>query len=196
MIVGITGSIATGKSTVVNYLLKLGYKVVDSDKIVHDLYLEQATINEIEQAFGKDVISHRRIDRNRLGEIVFNNNEKIRLLNSIIHPKVIDKIKEEIKSYVNNRFDIIFVDIPLLFEENLEYLVDKIILVYLDKNKQLERLMKRDNIDKEYAIKKIAAGMNIEIKKEKSDFIIDNSYDLIYTYNEVDRVLRRIRNEI
>lgn len=196
MIIGITGSIATGKSTVTKYLSEKGYKIIDSDKIVHKLLSTSSVLSEISLAFGRDLIVDGVLVRKLLAKMIFDDEEKRKLLNSIIHPRVISEIKEETNNYKGVKDNLIFVDIPLLYEEKLEYLVDKIIVVYAPKNIQLERLMARDGIDLDYANKKINASMDIELKKEKADYIIDNSKDVDSTYKQVDEVLRRILNEI
>ncbi|HHW99723.1 MAG TPA: dephospho-CoA kinase [Acholeplasmataceae bacterium] len=196
MIIGITGSIATGKSTVTKYLSEKGYKIIDSDKIVHKLLSTSSVLSEISLAFGRDLIVDGVLVRKLLARMIFDDEEKRKLLNSIIHPRVISEIKEETNNYKGVKDNLIFVDIPLLYEEKLEYLVDKIIVVYVPKNIQLERLMARDGIDLDYANKKINASMDIELKKEKADYIIDNSKDVDSTYKQVDEVLRRILNEI
>jgi len=133
MVIGITGSIATGKSTVTNYLLNKGYKVIDADKIVHRLLSTSSVLSEISLAFGKDLIVDGVLVRKLLARIIFNDEEKRKLLNKIIHPKVIKEIEEETKEYKGKIDNLIFVDIPLLYEENLEYLVDKIVVVYVPK---------------------------------------------------------------
>lgn len=196
MVIGITGSIATGKSTVSNYLINKGYRLIDSDKIVHKLLSKSSVLSEISLAFGKDLIVDGVLVRKLLAKIIFNNEEKRKLLNKIIHPKVIQEIVDESKDYKGKKGNLLFVDIPLLYEENLEYLVDKVIVVYVPKEVQLQRLIERDNIDTEYAMKKINAAMDIELKKEKADYLIDNSKDLAYLYNQIEEVLRRIENEI
>lgn len=195
MVIGITGSIASGKSTVTRYLREQGYQIIDSDDIVHKLYEEDNVIKKIVSSFSSEILENGKVDRKKLGQIIFNNKDKRLILNSIIHPFVIKKIKEKTSSYKGKHDNLIFVDIPLLYEENLEHLVDKVIVIYLNQTKQIKRLMVRDSIDEEYAIKKIKASMNLEVKKAKADYVIDNSFDLSNTYKETDEVLRRIRNE-
>ena len=196
MIIGITGSISTGKSAVSSYLQDIGYTVIDSDKIVHNLLTKKEVIDKIAVAFGSGLVKDRILNKKKLGEIIYNNEEKRLTLNSIIHPLVIRVIQEETNNYKNNEQRLIFVDIPLLYETELENLVDKIIVVYVPYDVQLKRLMLRDNIDMEYARQKIKASMDIEIKKEKADYVIDNSLILANTYKQIDEVLRRIKNEI
>lgn len=196
MVIGVTGSIATGKSTVTKYLLELGYPVIDSDKIVHNLLMNNEIIQEIEKEFGKDYIIDGVVVRSELAKLIFNDEEARQKLNSIVHPKVINKINEQIKNYSVRGSNLIFVDIPLLYEEGLEYLVDRVIVVRVSEEIQLTRLVKRDNINKAFAMKKIAATISIEEKLDLADYVIDNSQDITNTKREVDVLLRRLLNEI
>lgn len=191
MIVGITGSIATGKSIVTNYLKSLGYPIIDSDEIAHRQLENPVIIREIVENFGEEVLIDNKINRLKLGRIVFSDNEKRNLLNQIIHPHVIN----EIKTFYSLHHGLIFVDIPLLFEVNLESLVDKTIVVYTSMETQLKRLMLRDDINEEYAKIKIASQFDIEEKKKKADFLINNEGDILNTYLQVEEILRRLKNE-
>jgi dephospho-CoA kinase len=192
MVVGITGSIATGKSLVTNHLIEKGYQVIDSDKLTHQVLKEPEVIKEIIDAFGKELLIDNEINRRALGNIIFNNSSKRETLEKIIHPRVIKKIND----FTMDKSKLAFVDIPLLFEKNLEYLVDKIIVVYVSKEVQLSRLMNRDNIDIEYAIKKICSQMDILEKTKHADYIVNNEGNIIETYKQIHEILRRIKNEI
>lgn len=195
MIIGITGSIATGKSTASKYIASLGYQVIDSDKIVDKLLRSSPVLKEIEINFGSNFIVNNQLDRKLMAELIFNNNTYRKLLNRIIHPKVINEIVSKTKEYKNSK-DLIFVDIPLLYEEGLEYLVDKVIVVYIPESLQLKRLIKRDNISKEFAMKKIASTISIEEKKEFTNYVVDNSKKQKDLELELDAIIRRIQNEI
>lgn len=185
-IFGITGSIATGKSTVTNYLRDKGYLVVDSDKLAYDaLTIDQDCINKTKTRFN---LPEGKIDRKKLGTIIFNDKEAKADLEKIIHPYVISRIKKEIED--NRDLKYIFLDIPLLYESKLEYLCDKVIVVYLSLEDELKRLMERDQIDKEYAKLIIANQMSIETKKEKADIILDNSGSLENLYKQIEELLK------
>lgn len=186
VVLGITGSIATGKSTVTTYLRDKGYLVVDSDKLAHDaLSIDEDCIVRVKKRFN---LSGDFIDRKALGKIIFNDRKAKKDLETIVHPYVIDKIKEIIKA--NQEAEMIFLDIPLLFESNLEYLCDKIIVVYLNEQEEIKRLIKRDNIDEAYAKIIIANQMNIEEKKRRADIILDNSGDLKQLYQQIEMMLK------
>lgn len=192
MIIGITGSIGTGKSVVTKYLANSGYPVLDSDLLAGEELENEEVIKEIVSYFGELVLSNGKIDRKKLGELIFRNNSDRETLNRIIHPRVIAKIEEKAKQAEG----LLFVDVPLLFEAKLEHLFAKIIVVYTSKETQLKRLMVRDRIDEEYALAKIAAQMDIEEKKKRADYLVNNEGDLENTYKQIENILRRIENEI
>ncbi|HHX80598.1 MAG TPA: dephospho-CoA kinase [Acholeplasmataceae bacterium] len=192
MIIGITGSIGTGKSVVTKYLANSGYPVLDSDLLAGEELKNEEVIKEIVSYFGELVLSNGKIDRKKLGELIFRNKSDRETLNRIIHPRVIAKIEEKAKQAEG----LLFVDVPLLFEAKLEHLFAKIIVVYTSKETQLKRLMVRDRIDEEYALAKIAAQMDIEEKKKRADYLVNNEGDLENTYKQIENILRRIENEI
>lgn len=158
--IAITGNIASGKSTVEKFIEELGYKVFDTDKIAHEI-LENS--EDIRNLFGT-------LDRKEIAKIVFNDNEKLKLLESIIHPKVKAKIEE----IFNLNFDIVFISVPQLFETGFNELFDKIIYITADENIRKERLMKRNSLSEEEALKRIKAQSESK-KKEFSDFTIENN---------------------
>ena len=191
-VIGLTGSIATGKSQVSNYLRDKGIKVVDADLIARDLVNIPLVKDEIKKAFGENIYVNENLDRKKLAEIVFNNDKKRNILNDIMHPHIYKIILDEIK----NSNEIVFVDIPLLFEnekvnEKFGLSFDEIWLVYVDREKQIERLMKRDGISRDYAEKKINSQISVEEKRKKSDVIIDNSGALKETFMQVEENLKR-----
>ena len=185
-VIGITGSIATGKSTVTNYLKEHGYLVVDSDKLAYDaLTIDEACIKMTKARFK---LGPGPIDRKALGKIIFHDEKAKKDLEGIIHPYVIRKIKEMIA--MNQDQKIIFLDIPLLFESNLEYLCDMIMVVYLNKNEEIKRLMKRDQISEDYATTIINNQMSIEEKKMRADIVIDNNQGLDELYKQIEAMLK------
>lgn len=185
-VIGITGSIATGKSTVTNYLKSKGYLVVDSDKLAYDaLTIDYNCIKLTKERFN---LGNGSIDRKALGQIIFNDKQAKFDLEGIIHPYVIHEIKKQIEN--NQDEKIIFLDIPLLFESKLEYLCDKIIVVYLNEQEEIKRLMKRDNIDETYAKTIISNQMSIEEKKIRADIVLDNSQGIEYLYDQIEKLLK------
>ena len=190
--IGITGSIASGKSVLTAYLLGLGYPVIDADAIAADLVRPGSdTLKEIAEVFGDDMLtSDGALDRDKLGQLVFKDEEARRKLNDLMHPAIIRAMVE----LSENFHGLVFFDIPLLFEEydaikanGLDF--DAVWLVDADEEVQLERLMARDNIDEAYAKEKIASQMSLEEKKSRAHAVFDNSGDLMNLYNQVDEVL-------
>lgn len=190
-LIGVTGGIASGKSNVCNVIRSLGYKVIDSDAITHLLYQRGNSVyNAIINTFGKEYLdSNLEIDRKKLGKYIFSNEEAKNKLNSVTHPLILAKMKEEIDK---SNDKIIFLDIPLLFEAKLEYLCDKIICVYLEESIQVQRLMERDHIDYDYAMLKIHSQMDLNIKKDKADYVIHSKGSL----DETEALVKTIINEI
>lgn len=176
LVIGITGSIATGKSTISKMLRELGYTVVDAD-IAARVVVEpgEEAYDKIVEHFGKDILcSTGEIDRKKLGDLVFHNENKRLLLNSIVHPAVRRKMNEEKEAAFNRGEKVVFLDIPLLYESNLTYMVDKVLVVYVDEKTQLERLMNRNQLTKQEAEARIHSQLPIEQKKERADAVIDN----------------------
>lgn len=193
MIIGITGSIASGKSLVTNYLLNSGYKVIDSDKISHDVLFIEEVKQKLINSFNYSIIENNQINRKHLGQIIFNNKEKKELLQSIVFPYIIKEINNQIEK--NKDEHLLFLDAPLLIEYNLLYLVDKVIVVNIDKNIQIERLMKRDNIDYDYANNKINSQLSLEEKIKYADYIISNNLDINNTINQIKNILKQLEEK-
>ena len=191
MIIGITGSIACGKSTVSNYIKSKGYIVIDADKIGHEALDGDYVKEKLILTFGNEILKDNKINRQKLGELVFGNSINLNILNSIIHPEIRKKILEEIDK--NNDKELIFIDVALLFEAKFDDLVDKIIVVYVDKNTQLTRLMKRNSISEKEALNRIMSQMSSIEKAKLGDYTINNNLDVINTYKQIDKVLSELK---
>jgi len=195
MRVGLTGSIATGKSSVANMLKELGAYIIDADEIAHDaLKKTEKPYKQILDVFGSNILDEQgNIDRKKLGSIVLNDKQKLAVLESIIHPYVQQKRKEIEESILQqDRNAVIIYDVPLLFEKHLENSFDKIIVVYVPKDIQIKRLIKRQNISYGEALNLINLQICIEEKKKKADFVIDNSYSLENTKKQVLEVFKKL----
>lgn len=175
MVIGLTGGIASGKSTVARMMEKLGAVIIDADKISHKVLKKgQPGYLPVIKKFGNGIISKNgEIDREELGNIVFEDPAQKKRLEQILHPLIITEIKNKIKEY-ETEDRIVVVDAPLLFETNLENLFDKILVVYCDKNTQLKRLIKRNNIDLKKAKNMINSQISLKKKKKLADIVIDN----------------------
>jgi len=184
VILGLTGGIATGKSLVALELSALGAKIIDADKIAHEVYQKnKPAYKKILKAFGPAILANNKeVDRKKLGELIFADAKKRVILEKITHPEIIKEIKHEIKTLSKDN-SIVVVDAPLLFEAKIQSLFDKIIVVYTPVSQQAHRLMERDKISKQEALKKIAAQIDIEKKKKLADYVIDNTGDIENTLN-------------
>lgn len=201
-LIGLTGGIATGKSTVTKLLTEKGYTVIDADKISREVVQQgKPAYNEIVETFGvRILLKDKSLNRRKLGRLIFNSSSIRKALNKIVHPHVIEVIKQKIldeckDESIGNR--IIFLDIPLLFEVlDLLKLHDielkEIWMVYTDKNTQLKRLMERDNINKEEAMNKINAQQTVDEKRMKSTKTLYNDGNV----EELKRNLEIILNEL
>lgn len=176
--IAIVGNIASGKSTVEDLIKSNGYKVFDTDKIAHKI-LENN--QEVKAIFGTT-------DRKKLAQIVFSDKEKLKVLESIIHPQV----KKEILEIFKLDEKIVFISVPQLFESGFDSLFDKIIFISADENLRLERLIKRNNLSQEEALKRISAQMSEEEKILKSDFVIKNNSNLESLKKEVENLLTKL----
>ncbi|WP_103589285.1 dephospho-CoA kinase [Campylobacter concisus] len=187
----ITGSIASGKSTAINLLKERGFSVIDADVIAHE-QLEICKC-EIVEFFGKQILDETgKIERKKLGAIVFNDPKKLKILEQILHPK----IKEEILSCATKLEclgQVYFVDIPLFFEkEDLYAEFKNVAVIYAPKELLLRRLMSRNGLSLEDAKARVELQMDIEQKRKKANFIIDNSGDKENLEQELEKFLRQI----
>lgn len=184
----LTGGIATGKSTVASLFMLHGFLIIDADKVAHEVLDEE--VHSIASLFGDQYISNNKVDRKKLGALIFNNKNEKEKLESLVHPLIKQKIIEKAKVFeLQNKPYLI--DIPLFFETG-QYDIKRSIVVYTPKDIQIQRLMKRDSCSYEEAVVKIENQMDIEEKKLKATYIIDNSHDLKNLQNEVERVKKLI----
>ena len=184
--IAITGNIASGKSAVEKLLSAKGFTVYDTDKIAHEI-LENS--NEVRLAFKDfDILTNDKIDRKKLGDIVFSNKNLLQKLESIVHPLVKNKLLE---IFEKDDF-IVFVSVPQLFEAGFETLFDKIVFITAPEETRLERLMGRNNLTREDALKRIAAQEKDETKIPKCNFVIQNNADLTNLERQVNGLLASI----
>lgn len=188
MVVGITGSIASGKSLVTSFLQKKGYSIIDCDEISHEVLYIEEVIDKIKNAFGEEVLDKGHVNRQKLGKIIFDDYHAKTKLESIVFPYIV----QEIKKQLNEKKGLVFLDAPLLIEYKLQYLVDKIIVIKTNKEVQLQRLINRDNITDEYANKKINSQLPSEEKEKYADYLIDNSLDYDNTYKQINEILKQL----
>jgi dephospho-CoA kinase len=190
LVIGLTGGIASGKSTVSNMLKEMNITVVDAD-LEARLAVEKGepAYQKIISGFGADILlDNGEIDRQKLGSIIFHDSEKRQLLNSIVHPEVRVRMNNKIESAIQGGEQVVVLDIPLLFESKLTRMVQKTILVYVDREVQLKRLMERNSLSLEEAEARIKSQMPLSEKVALADEVIDNNGSL----NETNKQLREI----
>jgi dephospho-CoA kinase len=194
-IIGLTGSIASGKSTVSNKLRQLGYKIIDCDEINHQiLEKNQIGYNNVLAEFGSDILAENlEIDRKKLGNIIFNDKVAKEKLNQILHPLIKNIVKEEIKNIEDG---IVFLDCPLLFETDFHELCELKVVVYVNMDTQISRLMERDGITFPEALKKIYAQMSLDEKLTLADYVLDNCHSLSDLDWQIKQLLFRIERMI
>jgi dephospho-CoA kinase len=195
LIVGLTGGIATGKSTVSALFEDAGIPVICLDKLSRAV-VEPGTagLAEIVHEFGNDVLgSDGRLDREALARIVFRSEEKRKKLEGIIHPKVAEEKQRLIDEYGRQGHVAVVVDIPLLYEVGWEDKCDLVVVVYAPRDVQQERLIARDGMSAEEALGRLNAQMSIEEKRERADLVIDNSGDLRETRRQMTELMEEIR---
>ena len=186
--IALTGGISTGKSTVCNLFKLHGFLTIDADVIAHRLLDENS--NKIASMFGEQYVQNGKVIRKELGKIIFSNEENKLKLEALLHPLIKEQIIKESKIFEEQNKPY-FVDIPLFFEK-MNYPIPKSLVIYTPKELQIQRLMKRDNIDENEAKLKISNQMDIEEKRKLADMVIDNSQNLKHLQNEVERIIGEI----
>jgi dephospho-CoA kinase len=193
LIIGLTGGIASGKSTVASMLKKGGIPVIDAD-VESRLAVEKGeeAYDGIVNHFSKNILHEDgSIDRAKLGEIIFNNNEERMKLNEIVHPAVRKRMLQKKEHAENNGEPVIILDIPLLFESEFTELVDKTLLVFVDEDIQLQRLMERNHYSRQEALARIHSQMPLIDKKRLADVIIDNNGSIEQTELQLKNILAK-----
>jgi dephospho-CoA kinase len=198
VIAGLTGSIATGKSTVSTILKDLGAFIVDADKVARDVVAPgMRAWEEIVRIFGKDILHAKgEIDRESLARIVFNDSTMRRMLEEIIHPDVMRVMDEEISSIKAGFPDaVVILDVPLLIETGMHKGVSEVIVVYCPEDMQIMRLMIRDKISEEEALARVRAHISIEEKRRYASLLIDNSASVDETRKQVEDAYDRLKGK-
>jgi dephospho-CoA kinase len=190
MIMGLTGGIASGKSTVGRLLTLRGAKLVDADAVAREVVMPgEPALEAIASEFGQAMLNpDGSLNRPALGRIVFQDDAALRKLESITHPAIRETMRERIRTYAEREPDALIVaDVPLLYETKQEKLYEGIMVVYVPKETQLVRLMARNDLGREEAERRIALQMDIEEKRRRADWVIDNSGSLEETERQVEQ---------
>lgn len=194
-IIGLTGGIASGKSTVSRALRDLGAIVIDADEVAHTIMEPgKPAWEDIIEHFGSGVLNaDQTIDREKLGAIVFNNPERLQVLNQITHPRVGEQFKRMITTLRAEKSDaVLFMEVPLLYETHMERICDEVWVVWVDEETQIQRLMKRDGLSREDALKRIDAQMSLDEKARRAEFVIDNRFSVEETIASATRYYNNI----
>jgi dephospho-CoA kinase len=198
LLVGLTGGIASGKSLVARVFKELGAHVIDADRIVHELLEpDQEAWREVLDHFGRAVLfPDNVIDRRKLGEIVFNDAKEREWLNKCLHPKVFAAYTCRVNHLRDREPDaIIVLDAALLIETGYDRNMDKIIVVYADREQQIERLSIRDTLTRSQALARIASQMPLSEKRGRADYVIDNTGKPEDTRRSATDVFHKLQRE-
>ncbi len=192
-LIGLTGGIGAGKSTVSDYLKEKGYPVLDADAVAREIVEPGAeTLSLLAGTFGEDILNpDGSLNRGSLAKVAFSNPEKKELLDKIMHGKVIEIMMGRVEAMSHE--PVIFLDVPLLFEAGMDRHVDQVWLVDAEDEVRIQRVMERDGTSREEIRKRMGYQMDREEKVKKSHVILDNSCDKQKLYSQVDEMLNRLR---
>ncbi len=187
-LIGVTGGIATGKSTVDRMLEAHGAAVIDADQLAREVVRRgEPALHEVAARFGPDVIQpDGTLDRERLGKIVFADPEARRDLDQITHPRIAELTRDRIAAALASPAPLVAVDIPLLFENARDSMFEGVLLVYAPREVQVRRLRERNGLDEAAALQRLAAQLPIDEKRDRATWIIDNTHGLDATARAVD----------
>jgi len=199
MIIGLTGGIGTGKSTVSRKLRERGYPVIDLDVISREVIEYPEVIDELVRNFGNEILENqdntsrkKSISRNKLRQTVFKEEKKVSVLNSIMHPPIVEEMRRQVENLKKN-YKTVFVEVQLLFEAKLEKEFDLTVLVYADKKTQLERVLKRDGRSEGEVQQIINAQMDMTEKRRLSNYIIENNGDSEMLDLEIEKFIKKLK---
>ena len=194
-IIGLTGGIATGKSIVASVFRELGAIILDADQIARLVVLpHQPAWEDIVKFFGPEVVNKdKSLNRAKIGEIVYNNPDSLKELNRFTHPRIMQYYKDELRRIKLEQPDaIVVLEVPLLYETNMDKLCQQVVVICVDRETQINRLMKRDKMSYEDAVRRVNAQMPMDEKVRRADFVIDNRGSMVETkekatkyYNEI-----------
>lgn len=193
MIIGLTGSIASGKSTVSQMLKELGYPIVDADLVARQVVEPGSeTLEKISEAFGDAfILPDGTLDRKKVGDLIFNSPESRKQLNDIIHPAIRKEMLRQRAAYVAEGHKVVIMDIPLLFESQLQHLADKILVVSVTEENQLKRLIKRNGLAENEAAARISSQLPMAVKEEGADAVIYNNGTIEDTKWQLNSILEK-----
>jgi dephospho-CoA kinase len=186
--IALTGGIGTGKSTLSALLQLNGLRIIDADKVAHET-LQQSS-DEVAELFGSQYLDDGIVNRKKLGGLIFSDKSAKEKLENLLHPKIFKKIEAESEKLDKFKFPYL-IDIPLFFETK-RYPIENVIVVYSPKSLQIERVMDRDSVSKEEALRRIDSQISIEEKRDKASILVDNSGSLKELQSEAEKVVKKI----
>ncbi len=190
MRIGLTGGIASGKSTVSLYLASLGMEIIDGDLLAREvLVLYPEILTYLQDTYGDLIFQEGQLDRRALGRIIFQDEEKKRAYLDVIMPKIVEEARNRLKEAKGS---FVVLDAALLFEEGLEKDVDITVTVFVPYEVQLERLLKRDGLTVSEAVSRIRSQMPLAEKKRRADHVVDNSGSREETYQQINEILKSL----
>jgi len=195
----LTGGIASGKSTVSRALRELGAIVIDADEVAHSIVEPgKPAWEDIVDLFGAEILHEdHTINRDKLGGIVFDDLQLLQELNQITHPRVMEHFKQILQTIKADQPDaVVFIEVPLLYETHMERICDEVWVIWVDEEIQIERLIKRDSLGREDAIKRIDAQMNLDEKAKRANVVIDNRHSMEETIETATRYYKTILGQI
>jgi len=194
-LIGLTGGAGSGKSTVAAMFRELGAAIVDADEATHAVYAPGTDgFDAVVEEFGDEYVRDGAIDRGKLGAFVFEDPDALRRLNAIVHPRVRQWMADQTAQAVEAGAEVVFQDVPLLFENGLQGLYSSTVLVYATPEMQLRRLVEQRGLASDRALKMLAAQMPIDEKRSLADFVIDNNGTRDETRDQVEEAWTRVRS--
>lgn len=195
--IGLTGGIASGKSTVSQYLKDRGYQVLDADQLVHELQQKEGRLYQALLAYFGPVILDEagNLDRPQLSQLIFSSPETLRKSSELQDHIIRQELRQRYED-LKRKQSVFFMDIPLLYERQYEDWFDKVWLIYVNSDQQLSRLMARNKLSKEEALDRIQAQMSLDEKRVLADAVVDNSGSLTETYSQLDKLLEDLEKDL
>lgn len=196
-VIGLTGGIASGKSTISNIFKEVGWPVIDADQTARQVVMPGSLgLAQIVSRFGSQVLQpDGTLDRAALGSMVFDDPQNLSDLDQIEHPLIMAAIDKQLAGFKKQGLPVVVLDVPLLFETGMDQECDLTVLAVVDRKTQLERLMKRDHCSKAAALKRINAQMPLEEKMQRADVTIDNNGSLAQTRLQVAKLVKRVSQQ-
>lgn len=196
-IIGLTGGIGSGKSSVARWFRAQNVPVLDADAIVHGLMEEEKVVRILVQEFGEDIIGENsRVDRRALGAKVFNDDGLRRRLEAILHPLVLARMQEETAAMEQSGEELCVWDVPLLYETDMARFVSQTVVVWVPEDVQVRRVIERDRLAREAVLVRMQAQMPIDLKKKQADVVIDNSGEWAATVLQLEEYWDNLRVEL